>query len=41
MNIERRKKYSGSGRTINKSDRKLDINFDLNSLNLMLSLIHI
>lgn len=39
MNIERRKKYSGSGRTINKSDRRLDINFDLNSLNLMCSYI--
>ena len=39
MNIERRRKYSGSGRTVNKSDRKLDINFDLNALNLMCSYI--
>lgn len=39
MNLERRRKYSGSGRTINKSGRKLDINFDLNSLNLMCSYI--
>lgn len=39
MNLERRRKYSGSGRTVNKSGRKLDINFDLNSLNLMCSYI--
>ncbi|MGL5750015.1 MAG: DnaB family ATPase [Paraclostridium sp.] len=39
MNIERRQKYKGSGRTINKSDRKLDIKFDLTSLNLMCSYI--
>lgn len=39
MNIERRKKYSGSGRTIVKSDKKLDIKFDINSLNLMCSYV--
>lgn len=39
MNLERRRKYSGSGRTVNKSGKKLDINFDLNSLNLMCSYI--
>lgn len=39
MNVERRRKYSGSGRTVDKSGKKLDINFDLNSLNLMCSYI--
>lgn len=39
MDITRRTKYSGRGRTINKSDAKVDINFDLNALNLMCSYI--
>lgn len=39
MNIERRTKYSGRGRSISKTDKKVDINFDLNALNLMCSYI--
>lgn len=39
MNIERRTKYSGRGRSISKTDNKVDINFDLNALNLMCSYI--
>lgn len=39
MNIERRAKYSGRGRSISKTDNKVDINFDLNALNLMCSYI--
>ena len=35
LNIERRKKYSRQGRSISKTDKKIDINFDLVSLNLM------
>lgn len=39
MDITRRMKYSGRGRSISKTDTKVDINFDLNALNLMCSYI--
>jgi len=35
MNLERRKKYQNQGRTAVQTDKKIDINFDLNALNLM------
>ena len=39
MNISRRQKYANSGRSISKTDKKIDINFDLESLNLMCSYV--
>ena len=39
MDITRRMKYSGRGRSISKTETKVDINFDLNALNLMCSYI--
>lgn len=39
MNIERRTKYSKQGRTSVKTDNKININFDIISLNLMCSYI--
>ena len=39
MDITKRTKYSGRGRSISKTDTKVDINFDLNALNLMCSYI--
>lgn len=39
MDITKRTKYSGRGRSISKTDNKVDINFDLNALNLMCSYI--
>lgn len=39
MQIERRTKYKGKGSTINKSNTKIDMNFDINSLNLMSSYV--
>lgn len=39
MDITKRTKYSGRGRSISKTDKKVDINFDLNALNLMCSYI--
>lgn len=39
MDFTKREKYSGKGRTIVKTDKKIDINFDLNALNLMCSYI--
>lgn len=39
MDITKRTKYSGRGRSISKTDQKVDINFDLNALNLMCSYI--
>lgn len=39
MNIERRQKYKNSGRTASHSNKKIDINFDLNALNLMCSYV--
>ena len=39
MNIERRMKYKGQGKTVNKTNSKIDIVFDLNTLNLMCSYI--
>lgn len=39
MDIAKRTKYSGRGRSISKTDKKVDINFDLNALNLMCSYI--
>lgn len=35
MNIERRAKYSGQGSTVVKSDKRLDINLDLRTLDIM------
>jgi hypothetical protein len=39
LSIERRKKYLNSGKTVDKSGKIIDINFDLNSLNLMCSYV--
>lgn len=39
MNLERRQKYTGQGRTAIKSDVKIDINFDLTVLNFMCSYV--
>lgn len=39
MDITKRTKYSRRGRSISKTDTKVDINFDLNALNLMCSYI--
>ncbi len=35
LDISRRQKYSNTGSTINKSQKYIDLNFDLESLNLM------
>ena len=39
MNIERRQRFSGQGRTYVRSSAKIPINFDLSSLDLMCSYI--
>jgi len=39
MNLERRMKYKGQGKTINKTNIKIDIVFDINTLNLMCSYV--
>lgn len=39
MDIKRRQKYKGSGKNINKSGIKADINFDLSALSLMCSYV--
>lgn len=39
MNLQRRQKYTGSGRSISKTNNKVDINFDINALNLMCSYV--
>lgn len=35
MNITRRKKYSNNGYSVTKTEKRININFDLNTLNLM------
>ena len=35
LNIERRAKYSGQGSTVIKSEKRLDINLDLRTLDIM------
>lgn len=39
MNLARRQKYANSGKTISKTDKTININFDLNVLNLMCSYV--
>ena len=39
MNLARRQKFMNSGRTIAKTNRKIDINFDLVTLDLMASYV--
>ena len=39
LNIERRERYAGQGRTYVKSQAKIPINYDLSSLDLMCSFV--
>ena len=39
MNLERRQKYSGQGRTISHTNKKFSIKYDLSALNLMCSFV--